>query len=287
MPLDYAQVKGRSFPRIEQAWTETQTILYALAVGYGFEPGDPRQLRYVYEQDLVAASTLPVVLAYPGFWMQEPDSGIDWPRALHASQRLVVHSEIPSSGVFLGEQEVTRIVDKGAAVGAFVHVRRTVTDAASGARVATVEHVTLCRGDGGFGGGDEPEPAPPPLPERAPDAVCVLPTLPSSALLYRLSGDRNPLHADPAVADEAGFDRPILHGLCTFGVAAHAIVRTLSDYRPTALKTLACRFTSPVFPGEGLRTEMWVEDGHVRFRVLAEERGVVVLNVGEAEIEPG
>jgi acyl dehydratase len=286
MPLDYAQVKSRNFPAIEQAWTAEQSILYALAVGYGFDPTDSRQLRYVYEDDLVAAPTLPVVLAYPGFWMQEPDSGIDWRRVLHASERLTLHAAVPPAGVFLGEQEITRIVDKGPKTGALVHLRRTVTDTASGKPIATIEHVTVCRGDGGFGGGDDPDPAPPPLPERQPDVACELSTLPVSALLYRLSGDRNPLHADPAIAAGAGFERPILHGLCTFGFAAHALVRMLAEYRPTALRSVAARFSAPVFPGELLRTEIWLEgEGRVRFRTVAEPRGVTVLDLGEVELD--
>jgi acyl dehydratase len=286
MPLDYVHVRGRAFPTVEHPWTEAQSILYALAVGYGFEPTDRRQLPYVYEDGLVAAPTLPVVLAYPGFWMREPDSGIDWRRVLHASQRIVLHDEVPPGGTFIGEQQVTKIVDKGADVGAFVHQRRTVADAASGNLIAILEQVTLCRGDGGFGGGDEPDPPPSPLPVRAPDAVCTLPTSGSSALLYRLCGDRNPLHVDPAVAADAGFERPILHGLCTFGFAAHAILRTLCDYRPSGVTAISARFTAPVFPGEPLRTEMWAEHERVRFRVVAALRDVVVLSAGEAEIQP-
>ncbi|MFZ3207569.1 MAG: MaoC family dehydratase, partial [Geobacteraceae bacterium] len=122
------------------------------------------------------------------------------------------------------------------------------------------------------------------LPERTPDAVCDLPTLARAALIYRLSGDYNPLHAEPSVARAAGFERPILHGLCTFGVAGHAILKSVCDYDPTRVKSINVRFSSPVYPGETIRTEIWRDGGIVSFRARAIERDVMVLNNGCAEI---
>ena len=143
---------------------------------------------------------------------------------------------------------------------------------------------TFCRGDGGFGGPTGPSPKPHVLPERPPDTSCDLATLPQAALLYRLNGDYNPLHADPEVAKAAGFDRPILHGLCTFGIVTHAILRTCCDYDSHAVRTMDARFSSPVFPGETIRTEIWREANEVSFRVRVVERDVVVLNNGRAEL---
>jgi acyl dehydratase len=184
----------------------------------------------------------------------------------------------------VGKTRVTEIIDKGPGKGALVYSERVVTDQATGERIATATQTTFCRGDGGFGG--PPREAPPvhTLPERAPDHVCDLATRPETALIYRLSGDPNPLHVDPAVAQAAGFPRPILHGLATFGVAGHAILKTLGGYDPARLTAIAGRFSSPVFPGETIRTEMWRDGSVVSFRARMVERDVIALNNGRAEV---
>jgi len=147
-----------------------------------------------------------------------------------------------------------------------------------------VTQTTFCRGDGGFGGPPRKQPPPHQLPERAPDLVCDLPTRPEMALIYRLSGDPNPLHVDPEIAKAAGFPRPILHGLGTFGVAAHAILKSVCGYDPDCLKAMAARFSAPVFPGETIRTELWRDGTIVSFRACVVEREVVALNNGYAEV---
>jgi acyl dehydratase len=159
-----------------------------------------------------------------------------------------------------------------------------VTDQATGERIATATQTTFCRGDGGFGG--PPREAPPvhAIPERPPDHVCDLTTRPETALIYRLSGDPNPLHVDPAVAKAAGFPRPILHGLATFGIAGHAILKTVCGYDPARLTAIAGRFSAPVFPGDTIRTELWRDGAVVSFRARVVERDVVALNNGRAEV---
>jgi acyl dehydratase len=147
-----------------------------------------------------------------------------------------------------------------------------------------VTQTIFCRGDGGFGGPPRQTPPPHPIPARAPDAVCDLGTRPEMALIYRLSGDYNLLHADPAVARAAGFDRPILHGLGTFGVSGHAVLKTLCGYDPARLISFAGRFSAPVFPGETIRTEMWRDGAVVSFRARVVERDVVAINNGRAEV---
>jgi len=155
----------------------------------------------------------------------------------------------------------------------------------SGNLLATLEQTTFLRGDGGCGGTTGPAKPPHPTPERAPDVVVDLPTLPAQALIYRLNGDDNPLHADPAVARRAGFPRPILHGLATYGIVGHALLKALCGYRPERLKSMACRFTAPVFPGEIIRTEIWHEvEGAAAFRARIVGRDAVVLSNGQAEI---
>jgi acyl dehydratase len=284
MAIVYDKIKNWPFPEVVQTYTEKDSILYALGVGYGHDPMDEAQLGFVYEKNLLAAPTMPVVLGYPGFWMKDPASGIDWVKIVHGEQALRLHRPIPAAGTVLGRTRVKAVVDKGRDKGALVILERTIIDQASGALLATLDHTTFCRGDGGFGDGDEAPPPPPAVPEGAPDASCDLPTLPQAALIYRLCADPNPLHAEPAVARAAGFPRPILHGLCTYGVAGHAILRTYCNYQPERLSALSVRFSSPVYPGETIRTEMWRRGGTILFRSRAVERDVVVLNNGVAAI---
>ena len=287
MAIDYQRLLAWSLPEVRQTYTVHDSQLYALAVGLGADPADTRQLPFVYEQAPRALPMQAVVLGYPGFWMKDPATGVDWVRLVHAEQGLTLHRPLPASGEVIGRTRVVGINDKGPDKGAIVYSRRTLHDAATDELIATLDSSTFCRGDGGCGGSDAPPMTLAPTPQRAPDAMCDLPTLPQQALLYRLCGDFNPLHADPAVARAAGFERPILHGLCTFAVAGHALLRTLCDYDPARLSSLQVRFSAPVYPGETLRTEIWTEADGVAFRTLAVERGVVVLSHGRAQISAG
>lgn len=282
MALDYRHLMAYPVPAVEQHYTWRDSALYALAAGLGADPLDPAQLRYVYEPEMMALPTLATVLGYPGFWMRAPDVGIDWVRLVHGEQALEMHRPLPVQGHVVGETRVVGIADKGADKGAVVYTQRRLLDGGTREPIATLSMSTFCRGDGGCGGND---PAPYTLratPSRPPDLSCDLPTLPQQALLYRLNGDLNPLHADPVVAARAGFARPILHGLCTYAVACHAVLRSVCDYDASRLKGLQVRFAAPVFPGETLRTELWREAGGAAFRVKALERDVVVLSHGWA-----
>ena len=285
MAIDYQRLLDWSLPEVRQTYTVRDSQLYALAVGLGADPLDTRQLPFVYEQNPRALPMQAVVLGYPGFWMKDPATGVDWVRLVHAEQGLRLHRPLPVSGEVIGRSRVVGINDKGPGKGAIVYSQRTLHDAVSDELIATLDSSTFCRGDGGCGGSDAPPMRLAPTPERAPDAVCELPTLPQQALLYRLCGDFNPLHADPQVARAAGFERPILHGLCTFAVAGHALLRTLCDYDPARLTQLQVRFSAPVYPGETLRTEIWREDEAFAFRTLAVERNLVVLSHGRAQID--
>jgi len=285
MAIDVEKLMSWPFEAIEHSYTERDTILYALGLGFGADPMDEEQLRFVFEEPALSAlPTMAVVLAYPGFWVRDPESGIDWVKILHGEQGLTLHAPLPASGTVVATTKVTQILDKGADKGAIIYTSRTISDLATGQKLATVRASAFGRGDGGFGGPTGPSPEPHPIPEREPDEVCDLPTLPQAALIYRLSGDYNPLHASPTVARDAGFERPILHGLCTYGVAGHAILKTQCGYDPAKLKSMDLRFSAPVYPGETIRTEMWREGGVVAFRARALERGIVVLNNGRAEV---
>ena len=285
MVLDPQKILNWPFEPVEQTYTERDTILYALGCGLGIDPLDEDQLRFVFEEpELLALPSMAAVLSPPGFWARHPDAGINWVRILHGEQAMEIHRPLPAAATVAATAKVTDIVDKGPDKGALLFVERTVRDVESGDDLATLRSTTFARGDGGCGGTTETAPAPHSIPDRAPDLACDLPTAPNSALIYRLSGDPNPLHASPSVARVAGFDRPILHGLCSWGVAGHAILKSCCGYDPERIRSMALRFSAPVYPGETIRTEMWRDGNIVSFRARVAERDAVVLNNGRAEI---
>jgi acyl dehydratase len=283
MPIDYQTLKNWPIPTVEQRYEARDTILYALGLGCGSDPTDRDDLRFVYEDGLAALPTMAVVLGAPGFWLKDPATGVDWRKVLHGEQGLTLHRPVPPAGVVTGRSRILEILDRGER-GAFMYSERTLVDRTSGALIATTTSTTVLRGEGGFGGPSGPAPEAHALPERAPDLAVDLPTLPQAALIYRLSGDDNPLHADPAVAQAVGFPRPILHGLCSFGVAGRAVLRACCANDPRRLRRFQLRFSAPVFPGETIRTEIWRDGAVVSFRARAVERNVVVLNNGRAEL---
>lgn len=287
--IDYDKTRAWRSGDVRHAYTSKDSILYALGLGIGSDPLDPKQLRFTYEKDLVALPTMAAVLASPGPWMRErTELGMDFLKLVHGEQGVTLHAPMPAAATLIGRSRVVRIVDKGEGKGAVMHVEKELSDEATGALIATAEQVLFLRGDGGFsrhGGGDEAAPALPATPDTAPDLVVDLPTRPDAALLYRLSGDLNPLHVDPAVAARAGFPRPILHGLATYGAACHGIVKAFCDYDPARLKSIRARLSSPVFPGETIRLECWrTADGAIAFRGRVDERNVVVLTHGRAAL---
>jgi len=260
-------------------------ILYALGVGVGIDaPAEAQTLRFTYEQDLAVLPTMATVLAWPGFWMREPQYGIDWKRVLHAEESLELHGALPVQGRIRGVLRMEDVYDKGADKGALLLTRRDLYDCDSGKLLATERRTLFLRGDGGRGGRKDSPPPPHPIPARGHDIAVALPTRPDQALLYRLNGDPNPLHVDPAVAAAGGFRVPILHGLCTYGVAGRALLAALCGQDVAKFRKMACRFSAVVEPGDTLVTEIWHEaPGLAAFRTRAQERDVVVLNNGRFE----
>jgi acyl dehydratase len=258
-------------------------MLYALGVGMGADPLDAMQLKFVFEKELQALPSIATV--YPAMMSlkRAGNTGIDFTKLVHGTQGFRLHRPFPVRGELVGRATVTDLVDKGKEKGALVYMTGETFDAASGEHIATVTSMYFCRGDGGFGGKSE-SPAPESLPQRAPDLTWDQATPDNLALIYRLSGDYNPLHADPEFARRARFERPILHGRATFGVAAHALLRMCCDYRPERLAGMNARFTAPVYPGELLRTDIWSEAETVRFRLSVPSRSIVALDNGKAEI---
>lgn len=268
------------FPTITQTYTAQDCMLYALGIGMGSDPMDLNHLRFVYEDNLQVMPSQSVMLAHPGFWAKEPSFGLDWVRLLHAGQEIIMHRPLPPAATVTATTRITEVSDKGPKLGAYVLSERTVRDADSGEDYCTLITSILARGDGGFGGERRSVTKTDVIPSRNPDYVCDLPTLPQQALLYRLSGDFNPLHASPAIAQAAGFKAPILHGLCTLGVLTHALLKTCCDYDPTRFKHMRLRFSSPVYPGETIRTEIWRDGNILAFRCHSVEQSKLVINNG-------
>lgn len=278
--MNYDALMGFEIPEARQTFGPLDAVRYALSIGLGRDPLDPWQLKFV--DDRKGPRIVPSfcsVLGHPGFWLADPRTTVDASRLVHAEQGIHLKRPIPSAGTVIGITRIVDIVDKGAAKGALLYLEKTLRDIDRDEVIATETRTLMLRGDGGY---DGPSGTPRPAPEEPggdPDRTVAVVTRPEQALLYRLNGDPNPLHLDPAAAKKAGFDRPILHGLCTFGIACHAILRAFAGDDPESLRSMTARFSAPVFPGETVEVEMWRNGA---FRARAVERDVFVLRHGLA-----
>lgn len=280
----YEQLCAYRIPEVTATYAERDTILYALGVGLGADPTDPDELRFVYEKELRALPTMALSMCSPHGWVRKSGTGFG-SRTVTSWQSLRLHAPVPVRGRFVSKARVVSVVDKGKDRGAIVTAARDLFEADAGLHIASMEWQTFCRGDGGFGGPAGPVRIPHALPATAPQFTLDVKTLPQAALIYRLGGDYNPLHADPQHARAVGFPRPNLHGLCTMAIAGCAILKCLGGWNPDRLRALEARFSKPVYPGDTLRTEMWVSGTVVSFRTLVPERDhVVVIDSGRAEL---
>jgi acyl dehydratase len=283
MGLNYERIMAYRPADIAVSYGARDCILYALGIGIGMDPVDSGELKFVYERlGLEAFPTMAVVLGWPGR-MTDPAFGIDERLVVAGDLKVVLHRPLASEGRLVSRPRVKEVIDKGPGNAAIVLNTRDLVSP-DGTSVATVDSSTFARKHGGFGGKVTETPAPHAMPQTAPEKVCELPTPPNLALLYRLTGDENPLHADPQRAKVAGFDRPILHGAASFGIAAHAILRSVADYRPERLASIEARFSKPVFPGETIRTEIWPQGERVSFQCRVVGRNDIVLSNGLATL---
>lgn len=281
MNFDPLKLLYHEFPTVEQTYTAKDCMLYALGIGMGSDPLDADQLRFVFEDDLLMVPSQPVTLAHPGFWAKEAAIGLDWIKVLQTGQEIIFHKPLPTAASVTATTQITEVTDKGRRLGAFIMSERTVRDTHTGEDYCTLITSILARGDGGFGGEYRRDDAvarkvpgkSDAIPDRNPDYVCDLTTFPHQALLYRLSGDFNPLHAAPEIARAAGFKAPILHGLCTLGVLTNALLKTCCNYDPALFRHMRLRFSSPVYPGETIRTEIWHSGNQVAFRCKSFDAG--------------
>ncbi|MBY0333850.1 MAG: MaoC family dehydratase N-terminal domain-containing protein [Acetobacteraceae bacterium] len=280
MPINYDHLMNYPIPEVRQTLRWQDVALYNFSIGLAQDPMDEKQLDFVYEPRLKVMPSMPVVMGAPGFWSRNPDTGIDWKQILHGEQGLVLHRPLPTEGTIIGRSRITGLVDRGEGKGALMYSERNVIDERTGETLATLTSTSFMRGNGGFGGPTGPVKQPHPEPTGTPEIVLDLHTRPEQAAVYRLNADLNPLHIDPAIARAAGFPRPILHGLCTFGTVCHALLRALCDYDTARFGGMDLRFTSPVYPGETIRTEIWKEAGGAAFRARVVERDKVVVSNG-------
>ena len=285
MPIDPTVALDAELTPIDFEWSETDVLLYHLALGAGADPLDPRELRYATEDDLHVLPTFAVVApsvhATEEPRVEHPGISIDLTKVLHGSQRVEVHRPLPPSGKARAAARVVDIWDKGSAA---VVVTETQLNDLHGAPLRTNTSSHFARGEGGFGGERGPSVSNAP-PYRDPDHVIVTPTLPQQALWYRLLGDRNPLHSRPSFAERAGFERPILHGLCTYGMVAKGLVDTLLDGDVTRMREFEVRFAGTVFPGETLRTSVWRNGDAFTVATTVDERdGASALSGATLEV---
>ncbi len=289
MAIDPNAIGATTEPMLFE-WTDRDTMLYALGVGAGID-----DLSFTTENSHeVTLQALPTyaVICCPAFGAAGKIGSFNWALLLHGSQGVRLHAPLPAAGKLSVVTEVTDIQDKGEGKNAIVMLRARGSDPESGNLLAETFTTFVIRGAGGFGGDPGQRPAAPEIPDREPDARVALPTREDQALIYRLSGDRNPLHSDPWFAREmAGFPKPILHGLCTYGVSGRALVAELGNGDAANITSIDARFTSPVFPGETLTTLIWrTEPGHAVFRTEAVgsdgDDGRVVLQDGAVEYAP-
>lgn len=276
MPIDPERVVGAELPETEHAWDADDVILYHLGVGAGNPPTDPVELEYTYEATL---KVLPTFATIPMFSSMMGILGLDGldinpAMILHGGQSIRLHGKIPTEACVVNRGRVTHLYDKGKAAVAVVEI---TTSTADGNALFTNTASIYVRGEGGFGGEPGPEPGHL-VPDRTHDAEIASATLPQQALLYRLSGDKNPLHADPAFAAFGGFDRPILHGLCTYGIVCKAVVDELLGGDVAAVTGFDARFAGVVFPGETVVTRAWREPDRIVVEANTAERGKAVLS---------
>lgn len=283
-PLDVKKLLSYTIPETRDEYDPRDVILYALGVGAGLR-SDIDETSLLFERDLQPLPTMALVLGSPGFWAMDPASGLEWLSILHGEQRLKIHEPFDTAGTLIGKIAVTDVADKGPGKPALVRARKELRTL-SGLLVAETSETWFVQGAGGFGGERSLPPEPQfPIPDRDPDYAIDLPTTPAQAAVYRLSGDRNPLHIDRATAAQAGFDQPILHGLATMGIVGRALIHAACGGVASALREMNVRFTAPVFPGDSIRTHIWRDGEHLHFRAFRNDTQRCVIDNGFARVE--
>ncbi len=287
MAISYDHIMSLKSEGTESSYGDRETMLYALGIGFGRDPMNEQELPFVYEgvndpAYLKTVPTMATVLQWGGGAMRE--SGINYLMVVHGEQRVQLHRPLPSAGTIVADERVIGAFDKGAGKGAVIVTEKTIRLKDSGEKLVTLVSSTFARGDGGFGGPTTGAPEPHPIPERAPDATYEADILADQAFIYALSGDRNPLHRDPKIAKMAGFEKPIIHGLCTYGTTCRAIITNVLNYASETITGYDVRFSSPAYPGETVAVDVWKDGNVVSFRARVPARNVTVINNGKCTL---
>ena len=283
MALKYDELMATSVADLEHGYDDRDTLLYAQSIGFGRDPVDRKELAFVCEQGRVL-QTIPTMAAVLVPDLIPAELGWDYAQVLHAEQRLQLHRPLPAAGNLLINKRVIDVFDRGPKHGAMILFEADGRLAGDDTALFSLGSTVIARGDGGFGGRPGKGPAPQRVPRRPPDMSCEIATRSDQALLFRLNGDRNPLHADPMTASAAGFSRPILHGLCTYGIACRAVLQTICDYDTTLINGFDARFSAPVVPGDTIRTDMWQDGNVVSFQCTTTATDTVVLRNGRCTL---
>ena len=282
MAFDPDRLRNWNFGEQQQAYGSRDAILYALGVGLPFSAGESSDLDFLVEDRLRVLPSFAVTLATPGMWPKIPELEIDWVKILHMAHAARFERPLPADAEVRSSARIYEIYDRGADKGAVCILQRQVEDAKDGTVYCTIDQTVAMRGNGGFGGEPMPKIQRTEMPARAPDHVERVQTSPRAALIYRLSGDRNPLHADYDVARKAGYNRPILHGLASYGTVCAIVLRAFCDGDPARMKSLDLRFTGVVMPGDALDFSCWKDGDRILFEAKVGDR--TVLDQGVAQI---
>ena len=289
MAIFYPDILDQKTAAREFTYRDKDVMLYALGVGMGQDPMNEAELPFVYEKDLKVLPTAATVLASnsraaagavaPTLPANHRPSQINFLMVVHGEQKVELHKPLPATGTFTTEGRTVGAYDKGEGKGAVI-INETVWRDAKGEKVATLTGSTFARGDGGFGGPSEGAPEPHAVPTRKADLSVDFSTREDQALLYRLNGDRNPLHSDPDFARRAGFQRPILHGLCTYGITCRAVLQAITGFDPDQILSHQARFSAPVIPGDTITVDLWRDGPNISFEARVKDRGVTVIKNG-------
>ena len=281
MPIKYDEVMALKNVGQKYAWTDREVMLYAVGIGMGADPMDQKELSFVNE-GYFTPRELNVVPTYASVAAWGATAGpIDVNRLMvvDGERDITFHKPLPVKANITADSSIIGVFDKGKDKGAVI-LRKTVLKDEKGDNLATLIASQFARGDGGFGGPSDGQPEPHKIPTRAPDMSVDISTRADQALIYRLCGDRNPLHSDPEFAKRAGFDRPILHGMCTYGLSCRAVLQTYADYDPLAFKQHVTRFSAPVFPGETVSFDLWRDGNVISLEGRVKARNVTVIRNG-------
>jgi acyl dehydratase len=283
MPINYDELMALKNLGQKFAYGDREVMLYAYGIGMGADPMDERELAFVNEATAIARplKVVPTFASVAAWGAGPGEMNLNRVMVVDGERDITFHRPLGAAANLIVDSRVLAVFDKGKDKGAVIR-HQTVLKNDNGEELATLVASRFARGDGGFGGPSEGQPEPHKVPTRAPDKSVDISTRPDQALIYRLCGDRNPLHSDPEFARQAGFPKPILHGMCTFGITCRGILQTYADYDPAAFRQHAARFSSPVYPGETVTLDMWKDGNVISFEAKVKAREAVVIRNGRA-----